>query len=216
MRVMLARKRGLSMSIDYLSEAFKTQADYKRQHGQGFEVIPMTGDDVSDLIELAVNTARQSGVTRYEYSERGLEAFMQRSMQYLEYIKGQNENADSEDSARLIPSIESWAVFMGLSRVTILQYEKQRNDSWRDFIGFFKNTIQACRGQLTDRGKLPVVANIFSAINSNAGYVNSSAELKVNGVPEQEVIRSSSETPESIQERYRSRLADLQEIDGNN
>ena len=196
------------MSDKDYSEIFKTQADFKRKQGEGYSTLPMTGDDVSDILQLAIDTAQRQGVTRYENTERGLEAFMQRSIQYFEFIKQQNETADSEGSARLIPSIESWSVFMGLSRMTILTYEKQRGDDWKDAIAYIKGAIQACRSQLADRGKIPVIAHIFSAVNSLSGYANTS-EIKVTAIPETEEKRLTSETPEQIATRYRSRLADL-------
>ena len=197
------------MSNKDYSEIFKTQEDYKRKKGSGYDVLPMTGDDVSDILQLAIDTAQKQGVTRYENSERGLEAFRQRSLDYFQYIKEQNESADSASSARVIPSIESWAVFMGMSRMALLTYEKQRGDAWRDVIGYFKNCIQACRSQLADRNRLPVVAYIFSSVNSYSGYSNTS-EIKFSGIPEKEEMRISTETPEQIAERYRAKLADMQ------
>lgn len=196
------------MSNKDYSEIFKTQADFKRKQGDGFDVLPMTGDDVSDILQLAIDTAQRQGITRYEDTGRGLEAFMQRSIQYFEFIKQQNESADSEGSARLIPSIESWSVFMGLSRMAILTYEKQRGDDWKDAIAYIKGAIQACRSQLADRNKIPVIAHIFSAVNSLSGYANTS-EIKVTAIPEKEEKHISTETPEEIATRYRSRLADL-------
>lgn len=200
------------MSDKDYSEIFKTQADYKRKQGEGFSVLPLVGDDVSDILQLAIDTAQRQGITRYENTERGLEAFMQQSIQYFEFIKQQNETADSEGSARLIPSIESWSVFMGLSRMTILSYEKQRGDAWKDAIAYIKGAIQACRSQLADRGKIPVIAHIFSAVNSLSGYANTS-EIKVTAIPEKEEKHISTETPEMIAEKYRSRLADLSETE---
>ena len=199
------------MSDKDYSEIFKTQADFKRRRGEGFSVLPMTGDDVSDILQLAIDTAQRQGITRYEDTGRGLEAFMQRSIQYFEFIKQQNESADSEGSARLIPSIESWSVFMGLSRMAILTYEKQRGDDWKDAIAYIKGAIQACRSQLADRNKIPVIAHIFSAVNSLSGYANTS-EIKVTAIPEKEK-HISAETPEQIAEKYRSRLADLSETE---
>ena len=101
---------------------------------------------------------------------------------------------------------------MGLSRMAILSYEKQRGDAWRDVIAYFKNCIQACRAQLADRNRLPVVAYIFSSVNSYSGYSNTS-EIKFSGIPEKEEKNLTNETPEQIAEKYRSRLADLSETE---
>ena len=187
--------------------------EYKRQHGEGFEVVaPVSGDDISDLLELAVTTARQHGVVRYENSARGLEAFRERTLQYFEYIVQQNEKADAEDTKRLIPSIESWAVFMGCSRMTILTYEKQRSDDWGTFIAWSKNVVQSTRSQLADLGRLPAIPHIFSAVNSNAGYYNTS-EIRVKPIEDEQKVLAATESPQAITARYRALLADSTEID---
>lgn len=182
--------------------------EFKRKHGEGFEIVaPVSGDDISDLLELAVATARQHGVVRYENSARGLEAFRERTLEYFRYIVEQNEKADIESARRLIPSIESLAVFLGISRQTLLNYERTRSEDWAVFIGWAKNCIQAARNQLADLGKLPAIPHIFSAVNSNSGYYNTS-EIRVKPIEDERKDLAATESPQAITARYRALLAD--------
>lgn len=187
-------------------ERFK-EPQYKRKHGTGFEVSAMTGDDIADVLQLAINTARQKGVCRYENTDIGLAAFKERSLQYLEFICQQNQIADAEDARRLIPSIESWSIYLGCSRMTVLTYEKTRSEDWAAFIGWMKNCIQAVRTQLTDLGKMPVLAYIFSSVNGYQGYVNTS-EVKIAPIEDKQAVLATAESPKALADRYRAALAD--------
>lgn len=184
------------------------QTEYKRKHGEGFEIVaPVSGDDISDLLQLAVATARQHGVVRYENSARGLEAFRERTLEYFRYIVQQNEKADEQDTKRLIPSVESWAVYMGCSRMTILTYEKQRSDDWGTFIAWCKNVIQSTRSQLADLGRIPPIPFVFATVNSNSGYYNTS-EIRVKPIEDERKDPAATESPQAITARYRALLAD--------
>lgn len=181
------------------------QKPYKRKTG-AYEVLPMTGGDIADLLTLAVDTARKRGVAKYENTPEGLQAFTERSLQYLEFINEQNKQADETDARRLIPSIESWAVYMGLSRMTLLTYEKQRNADWSDFISWQKNVIMSARTQLADLSKIAPLMHIFTAVNSHSGYANTS-EIKLTAIPEREE-KTTHESASAIAERYRGKLTD--------
>lgn len=186
--------------------------EYKR-HGEGYQpVCPVSGDDISDLLTLAVATARQHGVVRYENSARGLEAFRERVLQYFDYIREQNETADAEDTKRLIPSIESLSMFLGISRQTLLTYEKTRSEDWQAFISWTKNCVQAIRGELADRGAIPAIPFIFTTVNSNAHYYNTS-EVKIRPIEDEQKVLATTESPQAISARYRAALVDSTEID---
>ena len=186
--------------------------EYKR-HGEGYQpVCPVSGDDISDLLTLAVATARQHGVVRYENSARGLEAFRERVLQYFDYIREQNETADAEDTKRLIPSIESLSMFLGISRQTLLTYEKTRSEDWQAFISWTKNCVQAIRGELADRGAIPAIPFIFTTVNSNAHYYNTS-EVKIRPIEDEQKVLATTESPQAISARYRAALVDSTAID---
>lgn len=187
------------------------QTDYVRKAGEGFEYEAACADDLESLLTLAVQSARGNGICKYPHTAEGLALFKEKSIRFLEYIRAQNRIADDEGKRRLVPSIEAWACYCGISRQTILEYQKQRSQDWRDFVIWMKSTIQGCKAQLAICGKVPPVVYIFDSVN-NAGYVNTS-EVKVSPIEDSSAILASTESPQAITARYRSLLADSTEID---
>ena len=187
------------------------QTDYVRKVGEGFEYEAACADDLESLLTLAVQSARGNGICKYPHTAEGLALFKEKSVRFLEYIRAQNRIADDEGKRRLVPSIEAWACYCGISRQTILEYQKQRSQDWRDFVIWMKNTIQGCKAQLAICGKVPPVVYIFDSVN-NAGYVNTS-EVKVSPIEDSPAILASTESPQAITARYRALLADSTEID---
>ena len=186
------------------SHKFKPK-EYKRS-GQGFEVVgSVTGDDLNDLLQMATDTLKRSGTCKYENDEAGLQRFKSRTLDFLEFLRVQNNGGGS-----LTPTVESWCTYLGISRVTLMNYEHKRSESWKEYIGYIKNVLMACKVELSAKGKLPPLIFIFDATNNGAQYYNTS-EFKLTKTPDAEVIeRATAESPESIAERYRARLADLQ------
>ena len=187
------------------------QTDYVRKVGEGFEYEAACADDLESLLTLAVQSARGNGICKYPHTAEGLALFKEKSVRFLEYIRAQNRIADDEGKRRLVPSIEAWACYCGISRQTILEYQKQRSQDWRDFVIWMKNTIQGCKAQLAICGKVPPVVYIFDSVN-NAGYVNTS-EVKVSPIEDSPAILASTESPQASTARYRALLADSTEID---
>ena len=182
------------------------QTDYVRKAGEGFEYEAACADDLESLLTLAVQSARGNGICKYPHTSEGLALFEEKSIRFLEYIRAQNRIADDEGKRRLVPSIEAWACYCGISRQTILEYQKQRSQDWRDFVIWMKNTIQGCKAQLAICGKVPPVVYIFDSVN-NAGYVNTS-EVKVSPIEDSSTILATTESPQAITARYRAVLAD--------
>lgn len=91
--------------------------------------------------------------------------------------------------------------------MTVLTYEKTRSEDWAAFIGWMKNCIQAVRTQLTDLGKMPVLAYIFSSVNGYQGYVNTS-EVKIAPIEDKQAVLATAESPKALADRYRAALAD--------
>ena len=88
---------------------------------------------------------------------------------------------------RLIPDVESWATYLGITRKTILNYEK-RGEDWQNAIAFYKGIITACKKQLALAGKMPPVLAIFDLTN-NSDYVNASEfRLSAETTPEAKQI----------------------------
>lgn len=186
------------------------QTDYVRKAGEGFEYEAACADDLESLLTLAVQSARGNGICKYPNTPEGLALFKEKSIRFLEYVRAQNRIADDENKTRLIPSVEAWGTYCGISRQTILEYQKQRSQDWKDFVIWMKNTIQGCKSQLATLGRVPPIIYIFDSVN-NSGYQNTSS-ITVQPIPEKEQL-SISESPESIAQRYRAALADNTAID---
>lgn len=181
------------------------QTDYVRKVGEGFEYEAACADDLESLLTLAVQSARGNGVCKYPHTPEGLALFREKSIRFLEYVRDQNRIADDEGKRRLVPSIEAWACYCGISRQTILEYQKQRSQDWKDFVVWMKNAIQGCKSQLAICGKVPPAIFIFDSVN-NSGYANTDT-IRIQPIAEHESLPMV-ESPESIASRYRALLAD--------
>lgn len=181
------------------------QTDYVRKAGEGFEYEAACADDLESLLTLAVQSARGNGICKYPHTAEGLALFKEKSIRFLEYVRDQNRIADDEGKRRLVPSIEAWACYCGISRQTILEYQKQRSQDWKDFVVWMKNAIQGCKSQLAICGKVPPAIFIFDSVN-NSGYANTDT-IRIQPIAEHESLPMV-ESPESIASRYRSLLAD--------
>jgi hypothetical protein len=132
--------------------------------------IQIEADDLDAVLEMSIKSIKMGRPTKFSEDAQGLNDFKQASIDYLEYVRKVNDNPENEN--RLIPDIESWATFLGTTRATILTYEKQRGEEWREFIALIKGAITAAKKQLAFRQKIPTVLALFDLTN-NSGYVNS-------------------------------------------
>ena len=129
-------------------------------------------DDLTALTKLAVSSLKEHGghIAKYPNTPQGLEQFIKKSTDFFEYC---NEiNASLEPQQRLIPDIESWCCFMGITRTTLMKYAK-RNQQWSEAIEMIKTAIMSAKKQLAMRGKIPQMIAIFDWTN-NFGYLNTS------------------------------------------
>ena len=129
-------------------------------------------DDLTALTQLAVSCLKRHGgqIAKYENSQAGLEQFVQKSAEFFEYC---NEvNSTLEPQQRLIPDVESWCCFMGVTRVTIHQYAK-RNQQWSDAIAMIKEALLMGKKQLAMHNRIPSLIFLFDATN-NHNYVSTS------------------------------------------
>lgn len=143
--------------------------------------IKILPDDLDAVLDMSINSIKLGRPAKFPNTEQGLQDFKEASISYLEYVRNTNNNPANDN--KLIPDVESWATFMGTTRMTILTYEKNRTDEWKEFIGLIKGSITACKKQLAYRQKIPTVLALFDLCN-NSGYVNSSEfRLSQNEIP---------------------------------
>ena len=159
----------------------------------------MDGDELTAVITLGLQgiakaTRKGGALAAYPKTPEGLQAFVRDSYSYLQYVQEVNSGAASaggEGGLKLIPDVESWAAYMGVTREAIGKYEATRGSEWREAIQQIKGVITACKKQLALQGKIPPVLAIFDLTN-NSGYVNSS-EFRLQAPTQAEQKRITSE-----------------------
>lgn len=135
------------------------------------EYLPLAKDDTTAILNMAIESIKSRGGRPAEYpqTEQGLQTFRDKTIEYLQYVNEVNSQNDFEKG--IIPDIESWATFLGITRQTIFNYE-QRGGEWLQTIQQFKNAIATIKKQLAMTYKIPPMVFVFDATN-NHGYVNS-------------------------------------------
>ena len=133
------------------------------------EEIEIIADDLNSILDMSLKSVKLGRIPKFPDTEQGLEDFKSATVGYLEYVRATNNNTENEHN--LIPDIESWCTFLGLSRQTLLTYEKTRDDDWKDYIQLVKTAIVAMKKQLGFRQKIPSLVLIFDLCN-NHGYLN--------------------------------------------
>lgn len=109
--------------------------------------------------------------------------FMQAAENYIKYIKEQ-----AADGVQLIPDIEGFCSFIGISRDTLNDWERTRPGEYSDAIKSFKTGIAAYKKQLAYKNKIPAL--VFATdFNNNHGYIQQTkleiqAGRKLDALPE--------------------------------
>lgn len=135
------------------------------------ECMELEADDLTAIIDMTVTSLKKHGGRPcvYEKSKEGMEKFIANTIEYFNYVNDTNANPDLEK--KIVPDIENWAVYMGLTRQGIFKMEK-RSDEWDMIIKNAKNAIASCKKQLAMTYKTPPMIAVFDLVN-NHGYVNS-------------------------------------------
>lgn len=143
--------------------------------GNGKGEIIKTGDGTASLT-LALDSIRRYGGMPFKYppTQEGLEQFIKNTEDFFRYAEELNSNPEIEK--KLILDIESWTVYIGISRVTLFEYAK-RGGAWTETINYIKNIINEQKKQLALNYKIPPVLYMFDAAN-NHDYANTS-EFKI-------------------------------------
>lgn len=132
------------------------------------QISPDDVQPINNMINAALKNLGGRPAT-YVNSEEGLKAFVENSLSYFDYVSQANSQID-DPKRQLILDIDSWAVYLGVSKKTISEYQK-RNDTWNRCITLFKDAIGSSKKQLALHGLIPTVMAIFD-LSNNHGYVN--------------------------------------------
>ena len=84
------------------------------------DIIP---DDLNSILDMSIRSMKLARNVKFPDTEEGLEDFKAQSLSYLEYVKRTNNDPDNEN--HIIPDIEGWGVYLGTTRRTINNYQKQ-------------------------------------------------------------------------------------------
>ena len=170
------------------------------------EVLPVTGSDTESILSMILLSGEELMREKvlYPNSSDGLQAFKSRTQEYFKFLYDQNKTADDLGETRLLPSVESWALYLRISRVMILQYEK-RGGEWLSYIEWCKNSITAVKLQLAENNKLQPLLFLFDTLNNAPQYRNTN-QVELVAVPDEHYQKQ--ESPQSITARYRALLAD--------
>lgn len=131
--------------------------------------------DLGALIDVSIEQIGKREVGRppvYSNDEEGLKEFLEATRQYFEYIR----DANAVNEEKLIPDIEGWSIFIGVTRQTISTYVR-RGEGWEEAINYIKDSILAAKKQLAFRFKIPPVVYL-NDVSNNHGYLNTS-EFKI-------------------------------------
>lgn len=132
--------------------------------------IDTKGDDLTAIVNVVIeaSTAHMGRPCEYPPTTKGLDDFIQKTIDFFEYVN--TINADPENEKPLIPDVEAWAVYLGITRVTLWNYSN-RGGEWKRTIEYYKNCISAIKKQLAMSFRIPPMVYVFDACN-NHGYVN--------------------------------------------
>lgn len=156
---------------------------------------PLETDDLTAVLDLTltVSKARSGRPAEYPNTQQGLEAFISNTISYFEYLNEVNKNPDIEK--KIVPDLENWAVFMGVTRQTIWAYES-RGMEWKRTIDYYKTCIQAAKKQLALTYRIPPAVFIFDSVN-NHNYLNVT-EYKLTQQDKPETEENKTDTDERI------------------
>lgn len=158
----------------------------------GADLVPITGDDATAaLIDMGIKVL-SGAPPKYTNDSEGLKAFQQKTLDYFKYV--QRVNSDMESERKLMCDIESWAVFLGVTRQTINGYVR-RGGAWEEFISRTKELILTTKKVRAYSHQVPPIFAIFDLVN-NHGYRNTN-DLRVEAVDNTSML-SATKTPEEI------------------
>ena len=132
---------------------------------------PGKAADLEAILDVSIDQIEKRKQGRppvYPDTDDGLIQFFEDTRKYFEYIK----DANSVNEEKLVPDIEGWYSFMGVTKQTILNYER-RSPVWEEAIEYIKQNILAAKKQLAFRFKIPPVVYL-NDVSNNHGYLNTS------------------------------------------
>lgn len=105
-----------------------------------------------------------------------VESFVDKVNEYMQYISDTFDNTGVE----LIPDVEGFCAFAGISRDTLNQWELNRPPEFSDVIKCLKTSIASYKKQLGMQGRIPPIVLALD-FNNNHGYIQQqSIDIRTN------------------------------------
>lgn len=138
-----------------------------------YEVLDGNADDLTAVVNIGLEGLKTSIFNAgrppvYEPTEEGLQAFYDKTIAYFSHINNVNSNPDIQK--KVIPDIESWCTYLGITRMTLSTYYRNRNDQWQYVIDYAKQVITSGKKQLAATYRIPPMFAVFDLINNTDNY----------------------------------------------
>lgn len=140
-------------------------SDFER----GRDYKPATGDELTELYRMARENMERSKTWRHG-ARKGIVRFQtveeleENIIGYWNYLAAANEQ-----KLMLIPDIEGMCAFLGITRKTLNEWEREDTNGFASTIAQAKNDIAACKKQIGLQGKIPPLVMAMD-FNNNHGY----------------------------------------------
>lgn len=168
--------------------------EYKKRYKEGRDYEKQTAQEMTVLCDMM-----KRGIFGEEETENGgrvrhaggrprkietVEELQKGIERYIDYIETKNA-----DGVALIPDVEGLALFLGVSRSTLYEWQNSRPGEFSDTLKRTINAIAAAEKQLGYNGKIPALVLAMN-FNNNHGYTQAAQKIDLN------VGRQSAELPE--------------------
>ena len=169
------------------AEGFRIVDKYKTYNNDGLQTIE-PGDAGQEIISIGLEALKAGRSAKdYPCNDAGLRRFKQRTAEYFERVR--NFNEDKEGTKKMMLDIEGLCVYAGINRMTLLNWENNRPEEWRNYIKSCKEIVTAAKKARGASFQIPPALLIFD-LKNNSGY-SDTTEINItatDGRTKQEII----------------------------
>lgn len=134
-----------------------------RRFKEGVDFMPVEGGEMVAMLKMAQNSCKK--LMGRPPTFQSVEELQEAIEAYWDYIVKANENGGT-----IFPDAEGLAMYLGVSRETVNEWERSNYKNFSATIKTTKNAIAACKKQLALANKIPQLVWVTD-FNNNHGYV---------------------------------------------
>jgi hypothetical protein len=151
------------------------------------EYIECCGSDLEGINQMIITSLKKNGgrPAVFPNTKQGLEDFRQQTLKFFEHIAEINTRNGLERG--VIPDVELWCGYMGITRTTLFTYQNTRGEDWKTTIETIKNYIAAYKKQMALTYKVPPMIAVFDLVNNHSYHNTNEVKLTAETIttPEQ-------------------------------